>query len=168
MIRRLTDSNILRAPQVDTLAQMVASSPYPAIVCGDFNDTPVSYTYRTITRNLRDAFCWAGRGYSHTYRGFFDMLRIDYVLCGEEFEPLSYEVIDSWTLEPSARRRAGVRDTVLVRSYGNGLLPPSLDDAREAMEHIEQGNAEEWIDNRVLFSDHYPVFVRLLYNGKTN
>lgn len=168
MVRRLTENNILRAAQVDTLAQMIAASPYPSIVCGDFNDTPISYTYRTVGRNLRDAFRWAGRGYSHTYRGFFDMLRIDYVMCGDEFEPLSYEVIDSWTLEPTTRRRAGQRDTVLVRSFGNAMAVPTLDQAREAGERIEHDNSGEWIDNRVLFSDHYPVFVRLLYNGKTN
>ncbi len=168
MVRRLTENNILRAAQVDTLAQMIAASPYPTIVCGDFNDTPISYTYRTVGRNLRDAFRWAGRGYSHTYRGFFDMLRIDYVMCSDEFEPLSYEVIDSWTLEQTTRRRAGQRDTVLVRSFGNAMAVPTLDQAREAGERIEQDNSGEWIDNRVLFSDHYPVFVRLLYNGKTN
>ena len=168
MVRRLTENNILRAAQVDTLAQMIAASPYPSIVCGDFNDTPISYTYRTVGRNLRDAFRWAGRGYSHTYRGFFDMLRIDYVMCGDEFEPLSYEVIDSWTLEQTIRRRAGQRDTVLVRSFGNAMAVPTLDQAREAGERIEHDNSGEWIDNRVLFSDHYPVFVRLLYNGKTN
>ena len=168
MVRRLTENNILRAAQVDTLAQMIAASPYPSIVCGDFNDTPISYTYRTVGRNLRDAFRWAGRGYSHTYRGFFDMLRIDYVMCSDEFEPLSYEVIDSWTLEPTTRRRAGQRDTVLVRSFGNAMAVPTLDQAREAGERIEHDNSGEWIDNRVLFSDHYPVFVRLLYNGKTN
>jgi endonuclease/exonuclease/phosphatase family metal-dependent hydrolase len=168
MVSRLTENNILRAAQVDTLAQMIAVSPYPTIVCGDFNDTPVSYTYRSMARNLRDAFRWAGRGYSHTYRGFFDMLRIDYVMCSDEFEPLSYEVIDSWTLEQTTRRRAGQRDTVLVRAFGNAMAVPTLDQAREAGERIEQDNTGEWIDNRVLFSDHYPVFVRLLYNGKTN
>lgn len=168
MVSRLTENNLLRAAQVDTLAQMIAASPYPTIVCGDFNDTPVSYTYRSMARNLRDAFRWAGRGYSHTYRGFFDMLRIDYVMCSDEFEPLSYEVIDSWTLEQTTRRRAGQRDTVLVRAFGNAMAVPTLDQAREAGERIEQDNTGEWIDNRVLFSDHYPVFVRLLYNGKTD
>lgn len=168
MVSRLTENNILRAAQVDTLVQMIAASPYPTIVCGDFNDTPVSYTYRSMARNLRDAFRWAGRGYSHTYRGFFDMLRIDYVMCSDEFEPLSYEVIDSWTLEQTTRRRAGQRDTVLVRAFGNAMAVPTLDQAHEAGERIEQDNTGEWIDNRVLFSDHYPVFVRLLYNGKTN
>lgn len=168
MIHRLADNNALRAAQADTLTQMVAASPYPAIVCGDFNDTPISYTYRTLSQDLRDAFRWAGRGYSHTYRGFFDMLRIDYIFSGEEFEPLSYEVIDSWTLEQSVRRRAGQRDTVWVRSYGNQMAEPTLEQAQQAQEHVISDSLGQRVDNRVRYSDHYPVFARILYNGKTN
>lgn len=168
MIHRLAENNALRAAQADTLAQMVAASPYPAIVCGDFNDTPISYTYRTLARPLRDAFRWVGRGYSHTYRGFFDMLRIDYILAGDEFEPLSYEVIDSWTLEQTTVRRSGQRDTVWRRSYGNSMAMPTLEQAREAREQILRDSLGERVDNSVRYSDHYPVFARLLYNGKTN
>ncbi len=43
---------------------------------------------------LDDAFSSCGRGYSHTFRGFFNALRIDYVLVSDEFEPLTYEVPD--------------------------------------------------------------------------
>ncbi len=166
MITRLAENNALRAAQADTLAQMVAMSPYPAIVCGDFNDTPISYTYRKVARPMRDAFRWAGRGYSHTYRGFFDMLRIDYIFAGEEFEPLSYEVIDSWTLEQTTVRRAGQRDTVWRRTYGNQLAMPTMEQALQSQ--MLRDTLGWWEDNGVRYSDHYPVFVRLLYNGKTN
>ncbi len=64
----------------------------PVIVCGDFNDTPMSYVYRTMAKGLNDAFSRSGSGYSHTFRGFFNTLRIDYVLCSDSFEPISYEV----------------------------------------------------------------------------
>ncbi len=149
MVSRLSENNKQRAVQADSVARMIAESPYPTIVCGDFNDTPVSYTYRTVSRGLKDAFREAGRGYSHTYRGFFDMLRIDYVLCSYEFEPLSYEVLDSWGMV-DVKRGA---DTVAVRRFGNGMEPPT-DAAGEA------------VDNGVLYSDHYPVLVRLRYNGR--
>ena len=162
MINRLTANNSVRAAQADTLAVMIAASPYPTIVCGDFNDTPVSYTYRTLSRNMRDAFCEAGRGYSHTYRGFFDMLRIDYIFSTEHFENLSYEVVDSWTLEQGTRRRNGVRDTVWMRSYGNDLPAPAVEQAHEACEQVLRDSTGEWVDNRIVYSDHYPVFARLL------
>ncbi|MBQ5396501.1 MAG: endonuclease/exonuclease/phosphatase family protein [Alistipes sp.] len=167
MITRLTDNNRIRAEQADTLASLVAASPYPVIVCGDFNDTPVSYTYRTIARKLNDSYRKVGRGYSHTYRGFFDMLRIDYVLFSDEFEPLSYEVVDSWGLEQTIKGRGENADTLLVRAYGNGMPLPDEQQLREAM--ILPPTAEKIkMDNRIIYSDHYPVFVRLLYNGKNH
>mgnify|MGYP000783241517 FL=1 len=72
--------------------RVVGATRTRRIVCGDFNDTPMSYVYRTMARGLRDAFRECGSGYSHTFRGFYNTLRIDYVLSGG-FEPLSYEVL---------------------------------------------------------------------------
>ena len=167
MINRLTVNNRERAFQADTLAKIVAESPYPVIVCGDFNDTPVSYTYRTVARNLNDSYRKVGRGYSHTYRGFFDMLRIDYILCSDEFEPLSYEVIDSWGLEQTIKGRGENADTLLVRNYGNSMPMPKEELLREAM--ILPADQSVLADkNKIVYSDHYPVFVRLLYKGKNH
>ena len=167
ILNRLTENNIVRASQADTLMQMVASSPYPVVVCGDFNDTPVSYTIRTITRDLDDVFRKVGRGFSHTYRGFFNMLRIDYVMCSEEFEPIAYEVIDSWGVEEKVVRRGDSRDTVLVRRYGNKMAVPTEEQALQAGIAIERdsvtGKAMP-VYNRVEYSDHYPVYVRLKLN----
>ena len=167
MVSRLTENNIIRAAQVDTLVEMVASSPYPAIVCGDFNDTPISYTIHKMTRDLNDVFREVGRGFSNTYRGFFDMLRIDYVMCSEEFTPISYQVIDSWSVEEKVVRRADTRDTVLVRKYGNRLTPPTEEQALRAGIEVERdtlsGKALP-IYNRVEYSDHYPIVVRLKLN----
>ena len=167
MVSRLTENNIIRAAQVDTLVEMVAASPYPAIVCGDFNDTPISYTIHKMTRDLNDVSREVGRGFSHTYRGFFDMLRIDYVMCSEEFTPISYQVIDSWSVEEKVVRRADTRDTVLVRKYGNRLIPPTEEQALRAGIEVERdtlsGKALP-IYNRVEYSDHYPVVVRLKLN----
>lgn len=158
IVKRLSENNMLRATQVDTIQQIVASSPYPVIVCGDFNDIPMSYTYRTMSRNLSDAFREVGRGYSHTYRGLFDMLRIDYVLCSDEFAPLSYEVIDSWGL---VRAKRWARDTVtyVLRKFGHQMPLKG--------ERVDMPDSLQ-VDNRVLYSDHYPVFVRLRYDGKNN
>lgn len=178
MINRLTENNRIRAGQADTLAKIIADSPYPVIVCGDFNDTPVSYTYRTVARKLNDSYRKVGRGYSHTYRGFFDMLRIDYILCSDEFEPLSYEVIDSWGLEQSVKGRGVNADTVLVRNYGNSIAMPSDEQLCEAMilqpaiaassESDEEDVQERKVNNKIEYSDHYPIFVRLMYNGKNH
>lgn len=167
IISRLTDNNKLRAAQVDTIKHIINLSPYPVIVCGDFNDTPVSYTYRNISRRLRDTYREQGRGYAHTYRGFFDMLRIDYILCSKNFDVLSYEVINSWGWQTQRTRRA---DTVVVRRYGN-RMPLLGEGVRERLDEEIVAAAEGdsvLIDNEVRFSDHYPVVARLLYNKPTN
>ena len=83
------------------------------------------------------------------------MLRIDYIMTSKEFDPLSYEVLDSWGVEQQILGRGQNRDTVMVRVFGNGLeAPPTMEDAE--------------VDNGLDYSDHYPLFVRLRYNGKTN
>lgn len=90
IVGRLTQNYVIRAVQADTLAARIAASPYPVVVCGDFNDTPSSYSYRVIARRLRDAFREAGRGYGYTYRGFFNLLRIDYMLHSRSIDCVDY------------------------------------------------------------------------------
>ena len=48
----------------------------------------MSYTYRMMAQDLDDAFRASGKGYSYTFRGFMDVLRIDYVLYSEDLECL--------------------------------------------------------------------------------
>lgn len=91
IVSRLRENSILRAAQVDSIADVIADARARCIVCGDFNDTPMSYVYRTMAGGLNDAFSKSGSGYSHTFRGFFNTLRIDYVLCSDSFDPVSYE-----------------------------------------------------------------------------
>lgn len=92
IVTRLRENSVLRAAQVDSIALVVGAVGRRRIVCGDFNDTPMSYVYRTMAEGLRDAFSECGSGYAHTFRGFYNTLRIDYVLSGG-FDPLSYEVL---------------------------------------------------------------------------
>ncbi len=94
IVRRFGANSVLRAQQADTIALAMAAVRGRRIVCGDFNDTPMSYVYRTMSRGLDDSFSVCGRGYSSTFRGFYNMLRIDYVLNSKGLEPLSYEVVD--------------------------------------------------------------------------
>ncbi len=87
---RMRQAYIQRAEQVDTLAGYINSSLFPVIVCGDFNDTPVSYTYNKLKRNLSDAFVQSGSGIGNTFRGNFPYVRIDYVLYSEPFRSHHY------------------------------------------------------------------------------
>lgn len=77
---RLKDAFIRRAQQADMISEKISESPYPVIICGDFNDTPVSYTYKKIKSSLSDSFMEAGSGIGNTYTGIFPSFRIDYIL----------------------------------------------------------------------------------------
>lgn len=69
-----------RANQAVTVKEHINASPYPVIVCGDFNDTPISYTYRKIRKGLKDSFVESGSGAGFTYKGKYPPNRIDYIL----------------------------------------------------------------------------------------
>jgi endonuclease/exonuclease/phosphatase (EEP) superfamily protein YafD len=68
-----------RASQADSLGKLIAKCPKPVIVCGDFNDPPISYTYRKMKGNLADSFQESGKGYAYTYRYLHKLFRIDYL-----------------------------------------------------------------------------------------
>jgi endonuclease/exonuclease/phosphatase family metal-dependent hydrolase len=73
-----------RATQAEKIAQHIAMSPHPVVLCGDFNDTPVSYAYEILSSGLEDAFTSGGRGLGTTYIGKLPIFRIDYVLHSED------------------------------------------------------------------------------------
>ena len=50
------------------------------IICGDFNDTPISYAYHQLKGNLNDAYTSTGFGPGITYHEDFFLFRIDYIL----------------------------------------------------------------------------------------
>jgi endonuclease/exonuclease/phosphatase family metal-dependent hydrolase len=90
---RLHDAYVFRAHQVKKISAHIKSSPYKVIVCGDFNDTPVSYTYRKMRGSLKDAFRESGSGISNTYNGTFPAFRIDYILHSPQMRAYNYKVL---------------------------------------------------------------------------
>jgi endonuclease/exonuclease/phosphatase family metal-dependent hydrolase len=71
---------IRRALQAQIVKNHINKSPFPVIVAGDFNDTPVSYVYRKIRKGLNDSFVNSGYGAGFTYKGNYPPNRIDYIL----------------------------------------------------------------------------------------
>jgi len=81
LLSKIIESYKLRTIQAEIIAKEINSQQHKTIVCGDFNDVPVSYTYHTIARNLNDAFTEAGpRGFGHTFKQKLLHVRIDYIL----------------------------------------------------------------------------------------
>ena len=87
---RLKTSFIKRAEQVKAIKKHVNKSPYPVILCGDFNDTPNSYAYQYLSKGLNDTFVEQGLGLGRTYNGKFPSLRIDYILSSPELHIHSF------------------------------------------------------------------------------
>lgn len=93
LVGKLEKSAVRRAPQAEAVHQYVVShSQYPTIVCGDFNDNPISYSRHTIADGLTDCFVTKGNGLGLSYnqKGFF--FRIDHILCSDAFEPVRCEI----------------------------------------------------------------------------
>jgi len=95
IILRLAENTCKRAVQADTIRSFMNRSPYDMIVCGDFNDVPLSYSYHRIAEDMKDAFCEAGSGYAYTFDGYFRMLQIDHILVSPDIEVISYEADNS-------------------------------------------------------------------------
>lgn len=81
-----------RAAEADKAAAIIAQSPYPVVICGDFNDLPGSYTYTRLRGKLSDAFLEKGHGLGRTYNEIIPTLRIDHVFYDPTIlKPVGYQ-----------------------------------------------------------------------------
>lgn len=93
IISLLKKAYIKRSAQVQLIAEHTDKSSYPTIICGDFNDTPISYAYFTLYDNFNDAFEISGTGFGSTYAGKIPCLRIDYVFFNKNLNVSEYKII---------------------------------------------------------------------------
>ena len=84
---------VKRALQAQVVKENINRSPYPVIVLGDFNDTPVSYAYTKIRKGLNDSFVNSGYGAGFTYIGNYPRNRIDYILYNDSLINSYFEII---------------------------------------------------------------------------
>ncbi len=88
---RLKYAFVARSKQVDIVKTFIDYSPYKVVICGDFNDSPTSYSYNMLRGDKKDAFVESGSGISPTYIGKMPNFRIDYILCDKSFEVFNYK-----------------------------------------------------------------------------
>ena len=74
-----------RKIQSDHVKAELNASPYPVIVCGDFNDVPNSYAYKTIGQGLKNTFAEKGTGIGRTFSHMSPTLRIDNIFSDKRF-----------------------------------------------------------------------------------
>ena len=83
----------IRAQQAELIAQEIKEkNGYYTIVCGDFNDTPISYTRRTILGSLLDAYAESGLGLGISYNRNFFLFRIDHIFCSPSMQAYNCKV----------------------------------------------------------------------------
>jgi endonuclease/exonuclease/phosphatase family metal-dependent hydrolase len=88
IVKKLRRAYGLRGGQADTVRAQLDGSPYPVIICGDFNDVPNSYVYSHIRGDRQDAFIEKGFGIGRTFVHLSPTLRIDYILADRFFKVL--------------------------------------------------------------------------------
>ena len=88
---KMQSASMKRAIQVMELKELITASPYPVIVCGDFNSTPVSYVYNEMSSILQDAFISKGSHFGTTYNKMLPGTRIDYIFHDEHFNVESFK-----------------------------------------------------------------------------
>ncbi len=75
--------------QIDLLSKYIKESPYPTIICGDFNSVPLSYEYFALKKDLVDVFELSGKGLGMTFYDYIYPIRIDYIFTSKDFIPLA-------------------------------------------------------------------------------
>lgn len=82
----------IRVQQARLVKAHMDKSPHPTILCGDFNETPQSYTYDMLSENMTDTFQKKGFGLGTTYAGSIPALRIDFILTDPRFKVLDSDI----------------------------------------------------------------------------
>ena len=91
---KISKASNKRVSQVKKIMESINSSPYPTILCGDFNDVPQSYIYRVLNKEHKDAFLESGKGFGTTYRQLIFPFRIDYILVDNIWSTYNFKVIE--------------------------------------------------------------------------
>ena len=85
IISKFKSGFLKRKLQSERIKTAVNASPYPVILCGDFNDVPNSYAYCTVGKGMKNCFTEKGAGIGRTFSGISPTLRIDNIFTDERF-----------------------------------------------------------------------------------
>ena len=95
LVSKLKSANVIRAAQVDSIAQFIANSGCKYVICaGDFNAPSLSYTHYRLTRLLNDAYTRSGCGMGFSYNQSGMYFRIDNILISENMKAYGAKVDD--------------------------------------------------------------------------
>jgi len=97
VFRSIKNNQIIRVDQMKSIIEHIEGSPYPVIVCGDFNDAPLSYTYHLLSKKLTDTFVKKGKGSGTSYNGNIPFLKIDYIFSDYRFNVNNFNIHNEYT-----------------------------------------------------------------------
>lgn len=87
LVRKMSKVAGIRGPQVDSVMTYINKVGHDAvIVCGDFNDTPISYSCRHLSSALTSVFRQSGNGLGWTYTQKGMNFRIDHIFISDYWQ----------------------------------------------------------------------------------
>jgi endonuclease/exonuclease/phosphatase family metal-dependent hydrolase len=93
IMRKMKQAYTNRALQAKKVRQSLNSYDGAKVLCGDFNDVPVSFAYNTVRGEMQDAFVEKGSGFGATFVNKLSIFRIDHIFMGPEIKTGSYKTI---------------------------------------------------------------------------
>lgn len=88
--QKLDNGFIVHSRQAKAIRELLDDTTGDVLVMGDMNDTPGSFTYRTICgEDLRDAWADSGFGPTYTYHGHHMYVKIDHIFYRGDMKVLS-------------------------------------------------------------------------------
>jgi endonuclease/exonuclease/phosphatase family metal-dependent hydrolase len=91
IVKKMTYAFERRAAQSEKVREHIENSPYPVIICGDFNDTQQSYAYHKIAKGFNDCFQDSGKGFGITFQRKKLRMRIDHILCDKNLKSYGFQ-----------------------------------------------------------------------------
>jgi vancomycin resistance protein VanJ len=93
MLNRYGEYYKTRTKQARIVKEHANLSPHRVIICGDFNDVPLSYNYKLLREGLIDTFKDKGTGIGTTFNGVIPFLRIDYIFVHPSLKVTKFNII---------------------------------------------------------------------------
>ncbi len=91
--KRVSSAFEKQQSQVEAIVNHKEKTHHPVIICGDFNNTPFSYSYRKLKKDMQDAFRERGNGLGTTFLFEKFPMRIDYIFASNGLDVLSFETM---------------------------------------------------------------------------
>ena len=93
LVRKMAQASAIRSPQVDIVNKYIKRDRSTAVlVCGDFNDSPISYTCNRFGRDLVSAYAVSGWGPGFSYNNDLFYVRIDHIFHSQNLKSYATQI----------------------------------------------------------------------------